>query len=443
MLSALLLALGSIAGTARQDESPPPVLPLRERAELMDRWLARRLDLLVPRLMRREGIDLWILVAREYDEDPVVETMLPATWLRARRRTILVFHDAGAEMGVERFSISRYDVGGFFPGAWNPTEEPDQLKRLASLVNERDPNRIGIDRSRDFALADGLSSTEHERLVAALPQRLRERIVPAESLAIGWLETRIADELELYPAICRLSHAIIAEGYGAIEPGKTTTADLEWWYRERVEALDLDTWFHPSVSVQRAEADGGALNFARKSESETILPGDLVHLDFGITYLRLNTDQQQHAYVLREGETDAPEGLKAALAVGNRLQDLLTSCFTLDRTGNQVLAAALEKARGAGITATIYTHPLGFHGHGAGPTIGMWDQQGGVPGPGDFPLHADTVHSIELAVEVPVAEWGGKRMRIMLEEDALFDGQAVHYLDGRQTAFHLVGRRAQ
>jgi Xaa-Pro aminopeptidase len=346
-------------------------------------------------------------------------------------------------MGVERFSISRYDVGSAFPGAWNPDEEPDQWKRLASLVTERDPERIGVDRSRDFALADGLSSTEHERLVEALPERLRERIVPAERLAIGWLETRIPEELEVYPALCRLTHEIMAEGFRAIEPGRTTTADLEWWYRERLLALDIDTWFHPTVSVQRAEQKEETLSFAKKSGPETIQPGDLVHLDFGITYLRLNTDTQQHAYVLREDETDAPAGLKEALRIGNRLQDLLTASFARDRTGNEVLKTALEKARAEGIVATIYTHPLGFHGHGAGPTIGLWDQQGGVPGPGDYPLHASTVYAIELAARVSVAEWGGAEVNIKLEEDAFFDGEEVSYLDGRQTAFHLVGRRAQ
>ncbi len=439
-MPALLLAWALLAPP--QEVEPAAILPLRQRAALVDGWLRNRLESVVPRLMRREGIDLWVLIAREYDEDPVVETMLPSTWLSARRRTILVFHDAGPEMGVERFSISRYDVGGLFPGAWNPEEEPDQMKRLASLVNERDPDRIAIDRSLDFALADGLSSTEHERLLAALPERLRERLVPAENLAVGWLETRTAEELSAYPSICALSHRIIAEGFASVQPGTTTTEDLEWWYRERLVELRLDTWFHPSVSVQRAGAPDPTetVNFASRRGPETILPGDLVHLDFGITYLRLNTDQQQHAYVLREGESAAPPGLVEGLAVGNRMQDLLIACFQPGRSGNEILKASLESARAAGIEATVYSHPLGFHGHGAGPSVGLWDQQGGVPGTGDQRLHPDTVFSIELAVSVDVPGWG-KETRIMLEEDALFDGQGVRWLDGRQTALHLIKAR--
>jgi len=435
MILPVLLALA----LPPQEAEPVAILPLQKRAELIDEALRTRLDRLVPELMRREGIDLWILIAREYDEDPVVETMLPATWLRARRRTILVFHDAGQEMGVERFSISRYDVGGLFPGAWNPVEEPDQWKRLASLVKERDPNKIAIDRSYDFALADGLSSTEYERLVAALPEHLRGRLVSAENLALGWLELRTPEEMELYPALCARAHQIIADGFRSVRPGATTTEELEWWYRERLLELNLEAWFHPTVSVQRAESEAESVTFARRRGPETIRPGDLVHLDFGLTYLRLNTDTQQHAYVLREGETDAPAGLKAALVVGNRLQDILTASFQIGRTGNEILKSALERARAEGIEATIYSHPLGFHGHGAGPTIGLWDQQEGVQGTGDYRLHANTAYAIELTASVPVVEWSGKSVKIQLEEDAFFDGASVRYLNGRQTAFHLIG----
>jgi Xaa-Pro aminopeptidase len=427
---------GSAASSAPE---PLRILPLRERAAQVDENLRQRLDTLIPLLMRREGIDLWILVGREYDEDPVLATMLPATWLRARRRMMLVFHDLGGARGVERFSVSRYDVGGLFPAAWNPAEEPDQWKRLASLVSERDPDKIAIDRSADFALADGLSSTEHERLRGALPERLRGRLVSAEKLVIGWLETRTPAELALYPGLCALAHRIIADGFAAVRPGATTTEDLEWWYRERIDELHLDTWFHPTVSVQRAGTLATPVQFARRAGSELIQPGDLVHLDFGITYLRLNTDTQQHAYVLRAGEGAPPAGLVTALAAGNRLQEILLAEFQAGRSGNQILAAARERALAEGLEPTIYSHPLGLHGHGAGPTIGLWDQQGGVPGLGDQRLNPSTAYAIELAATVPVAEWSGAKVKIQLEEDAWFDGTTVRWFDGRQTTLHLIG----
>ena len=435
----VLLALVLSASAVQAQASLPEVLPMRERAEVQDRWLADRLETVVPALMRREGIDLWIVSAREYDEDPVIETMLPATWLAARRRTTLVFWDDGDT--VERLAVARYDVGPF-PRAWDPETQPDQWARVAEIVAERDPQRIGVNRSETFATADGLSSTEYEALRAALPATYRDRLVSAERLAVGWLETRTEAELATYPTIVRLARGILHEGLSgaAITPGVTTTDDLSWWYRDRVRSLGLTAWFHPSVSIQRADAAGTDGDFSGRPDAGTILPGDLLWVDFGISYLGLQTDTQQMAYVLRPGETEAPGGLAAGLAAANRLQDLLTDQFVTGRTGNAVLAAALAAARAEGLAATIYTHPIGFHGHGAGPTIGLWDQQGGVPGRGDYPLFPNTAHSIELNVAAPVPEWDGRTVRFMLEEDAVFDGETVRYLDPRQEALLLIPR---
>ena len=432
------------AGAQRSVEEIPLVLPLRERAAVIDGWLERRLDTVVPAIMRREGIDLWIVAAREYNEDPVIETMLPATWMAARRRTVLVLHDRGPGQQIERLAAARSDIGPF-PRAWDPERQPDQWGRVAEIIAERDPRRIAVNRSETFALADGLTGTEYDALMAALPPMYRERVVPAERLAIGWLETRTPEEMEVYPQIVKIAHRIIAEGFSTrvIQPGVTTTEDVVWWYRERILELKLDTWFQPSVSVQRQRTGPGAregADFSARPDESVIRPGDLLHVDFGITYLRLNTDTQQHAYVLRTGETDAPPGLRSALAAGNRLQDILTDHFVTGRSGNDVLAGALAVARREGIDATIYTHPIGFHGHAAGPTIGLWDRQGGVPGRGDYPLFANTAYSIELNAAVAIPEWGGQTVRVMLEEDAFFDGESTWYIDGRQTALWLIPR---
>ncbi len=413
---------------------------MRERAEVMDRWLETRLDAIVPALMRREGIDLWIVAAREYNEDPVIQSMLPATWLAARRRTVLVFHDDGER--VERMAVARYDVGPF-PRAWDPETQPDQWARVAEIVAERDPQRIGINISSTFATADGLTASEHEALRAALPEAYRQRLVSAENLAVGWLETRTPEEMATYPHIVGIARSIIHAGLSreAITPGVTTTDDLAWWYRDRIRALGLTTWFHPGVSVQRASGDARDGDFSARDDANTIQPGDLVWVDFGIAYLSLMTDTQQMAYVLHPGETQAPDGLSRGLRAANQVQSLLTGAFARGKTGNQILADALAASRAAGLDATIYTHPIGIHGHGAGPTIGLWDQQGGVPGRGDYPLYANTAHSIELNVAMPVAEWGGQRVRFMLEEDAFFDGETVRYIDGRQEALLLIPRR--
>ena len=434
----LLLALALAAPALAQDALG--VLPMRARAAVHDAWLEERLETVVPALMRREGIDLWVVTAREYNEDPVIETMLPATWLSARRRTVLVFHDTGD--AVERLAVARYDVGPF-PRAWDPGTQPDQWARVAEVVAERDPARIGLHTSATFALGDGLTASERDGLLAALAPRYRDRVVSAERLAVGWLETRTPSELAVYPSVVRLARSVLHEGLSeaAITPGVTTTDDLAWWYRQRVRDLGLSAWFHPGVSVQRADAGERDGDFSGRDDAAVIRPGDLVWVDFGIEYLGLHTDTQQMAYVLRPGETSAPAGLVAGLAAANRAQDLLTDAFATGRSGNDVLAAALDAAGAEGLDATIYTHPIGLHGHGAGPTIGLWDQQGGVPGRGDYPLYPNTAHSIELNVAAPVAEWGGQRVRFMLEEDAVFDGQAVTYLDGRQTELLLIPRR--
>jgi len=424
------------------DPATPTVLSMEERAAVVNNWLDTRLDTVVAAAMRAEDVDLWIVSGREYNEDPVLGTMLPATWQSARRRTILVFYDQGPEAGIERLAVSRYDVGTLFQTAWDKEQQPDQWARLAEIVAERDPERIAVNRSETFALADGMTDTEQARLQTALPNRYEERLVSGEALAVRWLETRIQAERAVYPQIVRLARSIISTGLSEqiIQPGVTTTADLQWWYRSRIRDLNLTAWFHPSVSLQRPDAtkDG---DFSSEADAQIIRHGDLLHIDLGITYLRLHTDTQQHAYVLRPDETEAPDGLQHGLRVANRVQDLLTDRFAPDRTGNELLNATLTATDSAGIDATIYAHPIGFHGHAAGPLIGLWDQQGGVPGKGDVPLRPNTAYSIELNAAVNVPEWGGQEVLFRVEEDALFTGETVRYLDGRQTQLYLIPRQ--
>lgn len=438
--SFLLLLIFNVSDALSQ--SPPVILDMQTRAGVQNNWLSYRLDNVVPGLMQREDIDMWVIIAREYNEDPVIETMLPATWQSARRRTILIFFDEGES--VERLAVARYDIGEFFKTAWNKEEQPDQWARLAEVIAERDPDKIALNYSSTFALADGISHTQYQEFKSALPEKYRNRIVSGEKLAIGWLETRVEPEMRVYPMICQIAHDIIAEGFSeaVIQPGVTTTEDVEWWYRERIRELKLTAWFHPSVSVQRAEEpEAGFLqNFSKRPAKNIIQPGDLLHVDFGITYLGLNTDTQQHAYVLKPGETDAPQGLHDALKTGNRLQGILTNSFETGRSGNEILKASLDQAKSENIRPSIYTHPIGFHGHAAGPTIGLWDQQEGVPGRGDYPLYPNTAHSIELNATVYIPEWD-KDIRIMLEEDAFFDGKNVRYIDGRQTELWLIPRQ--
>jgi Xaa-Pro aminopeptidase len=428
----LLLPLGLSA-------QMPVVLDLKKQGEIRDQWLEERVETILPMLMDRTGIDMWILISKEYNEDAVLKTMLPSSWLSARRTTMLVIYKDGDQL--ETLACARYDVGSVFKKAWDKEQEPNQWKRLAEIVAERDPQKIGVNKSENFGLADGLSATHYEQLMDALSEKYKQRVVSAEELAIGWLETRTAKEMVVYRQVMRIAHEIIAEGFSeqVIQPGITTTDDVVWYYRERIRELGLTAWFHPTVDVQRADPGEGDSNrsFSRRPDAAVIQPGDLVHCDFGITYLGLNTDTQENAYILKAGETDAPEYLKAAFNKGLETMDFLTNEFATGRTGNEILADALHKAKAAGLKPTIYTHPIGYHGHGAGPTIGLWDQQEGVPGKGDYPMYPNTAYSIELNTRVFLPEWD-KEIRVMMEEDAFFDGNKVEYIDGRATSLMLI-----
>lgn len=415
------------------------ILPLREQAAIKDRILEDRLDNLIPSLMRRSGIDAWILIAREYNEDPILKTMLPATWLNARRRTVLMFIDHGDSRGVERMAVARYAVGDLFPGVWNPEEQPDQWQRIADILAEADPARIALNYSENYALADGLTFNEQGALLSALPATLRGRIESAEPLAVGWLETRTDSEMEIYRDVMAIAHDIIREGFSAevVTPGVTTSDDLSWWFRQRVNDLGLTTWFHTSIEMERSARSLADIQ-ARQLDPDVIYKGDHVHIDFGISYLNLQTDTQQNAYVLRDDEEDVPEYMKAALKEGNRLQDILTSNFQVGRTGNEILAMSLQQARNEGLSPIIYTHPIGLHGHAAGTTIGMWDQQDGVPGHGDYPMQPNTAYSIELNARVDTPEWGPEALPIKLEEDGFFTGDSFYYIQPRQTEYHVI-----
>ncbi len=421
--------------TEVSDPELPPILLLRDRAVLIDRILEERLDTIIPQIMREEGVSMWVLMAREYFEEPVVESLLDARSMAARRRTILVFFDPGEGQPIERLTVSRYGLAGLFEPSWDPDEEPDQWQAVADIIADRDPANIAINFSDLTAFGDGMTLSQHRLMMNALPADYHERIVSGETLAVRWLETRTPSELEIYPGVVRIAHALIdrALSNAVITPGVTTADDVVWWYREELSRLGLTPWFHPSIGIQREGAD------AMLRGDTVIEPGDLLWTDFGITYLRLSTDTQHLAYVLKPGETQAPAGLQQGLAASNRVQDILMSHFETGLSGNEVLARARAEAIAEGLDPSIYSHPIGTHGHGAGPAIGFWDNQDADPR-GAGPINANTAWSIELTSYNAVPEWGGQVVDFRTEEDAFFDGETVRFLDGRQTEIKLIAR---
>lgn len=417
------------------------ILSLKERARVIEEIQKDRFDNLLPKLMEETGIDMWVIITREYNEDPVIKTLLPPTWLNARRRTILAFHYDKKSKDLEKVAIARYSFGKNIPSIWNKEEEPNQMKALAKYIEEKNPEKIGLNFSDYFALADGIVKTDYELFLDNLPSKLSKRVVSAEELAIRWIETRTEKEMIIYDQLVEITHGIINEAFSTnvITPGVTTTDDVVWWMREKVKKLGLKTWFHPTIDVQRNE-NSDLYAFDGESKFDIILPGDLIHSDFGITYLTLNTDCQELAYVLKPDETEAPDYLVKALDEGNRVQDIFTDLFEHKKTGNQILKEALEQGRNEGYRPQIYTHPLGTFGHSAGTTLGMWDSQGGVPFTGDFPMNYNTVYAIELNTKVFIKEWN-KDIRVMLEEAGVFEETGFRYVNGRQTELILVGSK--
>ena len=446
----LLLLTSLAAAAAPLPAQERPLGTLREQAALQQGWLRTRLDSVLPALMREHGVSMWIVPMREYNEDPVFRSIVSPTTMAARRRTIYVFCDRGLELGVERIAIGGSSQGGLYrvvrdanapigtAGAQRRPAEPfgpEQWKLLPPVVDACDPRTIAVNVSHTHAFSDGLSVGEWEQLQEAIPAAYRDRIVRRERLALDYIATRVPAMLPPYLEMQRVAHQIIRTAFSdaVIRPGVTRTDDVVWWMRQRVADLGLDTWFQPSVTVQRRGVD------MADSANPVILRGDVLHTDFGISALGLNTDTQHMGYVLRAGETDAPAGIQAALRRSNRLQDIHVEELRPGRTGNEALRATLARMREAGLDGTVYTHPIGDHGHGAGPLVGLWDRQEGVAGRGDVPIRPDTWFSTELQVTSPVPEWDGQAVRMAQEEEIRIDAEGRrHWMLPRQERLHLV-----
>jgi hypothetical protein len=446
---ALLLAALAVAPAGAQAQERP-LGTLREQADIQQQWLQARLERVLPRIMREQGVAMWIVPVREYNEDPVFWSMVSPTTMAARRRTIYVFCDRGAARGVERIAIGGTSQGGLYrvvrdanaavgtAGTSRRLAEPfgpEQWKLLAPLVEECEPRTIAVNISPVHAFSDGLSVGEWEALEQALPPNYRGRVVRRERLALDYIGDRIPEMLPTYVRMQQLVHEIIGTAFSSavITPGTTRTEDVVWWLRQRVNDLGLGTWFHPSVSVQRRGVE------MADSANPVIRRGDVLHTDFGISAMGLNTDTQHMGYVLLPGETDAPPGLQTALKRSNRLQDILIGEMRPGATGNSVLAAALARMRVEGLDGSVYTHPIGDHGHGAGTMIGLWDRQEGVAGRGDVPVRPNTWFSTELQVTSPIPEWNGQKVRMAQEEEIWLDEAGVRrWVLARQDRFHLV-----
>lgn len=408
----------------------PNILPLREQAEIVNSWLAHRLQHILPGLMRQAEVDMWILVGDEHHMSPLLRTLMPA-YIRLfnNGRAILLFQLRGDDL--ECLALSRFDYGPIYQNAWVPRDE-DQWSCLKRLVVERQPQRIAINRSETTPFAGDLTVGLHQQLLAALGPDLASRTTAADELAVNWLQLRSKPELAAYPEIIQIAKGLVGEIFSnrTVRVGQTTGKDLVWTFRQQVSDLGLQSWFQPFVTVWREGM--------KQSAIAPIIPGDMLHVDFGFEYLGLCTDHQQLAYVLREGESDAPDFLRQLMAAGNRVQDILLEETRPGRSGNGVLAKAGRRAAEEGIEMEVGSHPLGFHGHGAGPLIGRWGEQQGVPGRGDGLILENCCFALELAVTRSIPEWEGRVLRMGMEEDMIVGPKGASIIGDRQRSFLLI-----
>ncbi len=446
-MGALLCSPGTLlAGDAATNAlAAPKALPsLREQAAIRQQWLKLRLERVLPPLMRKHGVQMWLVICREYNEDPVFYSLVSPTVFAARRRTIYIFFDRGEEKGVERLALGGGSNGGLYTIYRDPEVENRELwgqgqwALLRKLIEERNPATLAIDISRTHAFSDGLSAGEREALEDALGPKWKSRVVRAENLALEYVSLRLPEMLPTYRQMMEISHSLIGRAFSSevIQPGVTTNTDVVWWLRQQLNDRGLGTWFHPTVNVQRPGVKHDSV--LSEQDNMVIQRGDVLHVDFGIKAMGLATDTQHMGYVLREGEAAPPSGVQKALANANRLQDLLLERMRPGRSGNEILAETLAAMKAAGIKGSVYSHPIGDHGHGAGPLIGLWDRQQGVPGRGDVLVLPDTWFSIELSASTPVPEWDGQELWVGQEEDAALEGDKINWVLPRQTKFHLI-----
>lgn len=435
---------------------PNCIVSYREQIKIRNTWLEKRLKDLLPQLMIKNNLDCWVVMAREYNEDPVIMSLLPASMLSCRRTTILLFK-LEDDMTLSSYSLSRPGTGidHLYKGIWtNPkgqnwddldimpyTTESDviydqpetQMECLARILDELNPKKIGLNYSDEFAFGDGLSWSLYKQFMNHLTPSLKKKVVSAEKLCINWLETRIPEEIVTYNGIVQIAHAIIEEAFSnrVILPGVTSNTDVKYFMMQKVIDLNMTPWFDYEVSIIRQGV--GPIG-----HEAIILPGDILHCDIGLKYLGLCTDTQHNAYVCQLDECDAPEGIQQLQKDLNLLQDITIRNFSEGRTGNQVLEMSRNQAIEEGLEPCIYTRPIGYHGHGAGPTIGLWDMQEGVPGKGDYPINNNTLYALELNVTSSIPEWDNQSVTLGAETNILFKDNVCTYLASRQKVLHII-----
>ncbi|MET3728512.1 Xaa-Pro aminopeptidase [Fictibacillus halophilus] len=421
--------------TLHTEKNSVKILSLYEQEKIMDQWLLERLQQLLPLLMKKHNVDMWITIGKEYNEDPLGKTFFPSAIDSSRRQTIFAFVIDKHCDEIKRYVISSNKKFEPFYICFPLQIGEDSFTGLKRLVEEFDPDSIAVNTSLNYAFCDGLSHSNYERIKKVLGQQHLPKLISSENLAIDWLQSRTESELDMYKELEEITKKIVKQAFTneLITPHKSSTQDIVEWIRQRVRDLGLKTSFYPTVDIQRKDGSSDRME-------GTILPGDILHLDFGIEYLGLCTDTQQLAYVLSRNEKEPPSGLKNALKAANTFEDLFFEICKEGMSGNDIFLNVLKKAKQNHLDAMLYSHPIGYHCHGAGPIIGLYDKQESIPVRGELKIENNTCYALEFNIRHFIPEWN-KVVPIYLEETVCFKEGMMRYFTGRQSDFYIIDPR--
>jgi Xaa-Pro dipeptidase len=434
----LVLVFAALAGKPR--EKMPQLLPWSQQIAVREGWLVKRHAMLLE-MMRRHGVDMWIVVNEEFHNDPVTEYIAPPR-VYTGGRDIFVFVDTG-EKGLRKLAITGYSeesVQKFFESQDDPLP-PD--KQLQALWDTYHPAHIalGIDGRR--GVTRSLTKSSYDYLADKMGAEAAQHFVPAQDLLTEYLETRLPEEFDTYNQMVVVTDLLTKRALSneVITPGKTTVGDVRRWFYDQLWENRVTTWFQPDLRVQRKGMDSSKSRgfLAVAKEATVIMPGDLVHIDFGITYMGFNTDWQKMAYVLQPGEKDAPAGLQQAMRNTNELQDaMMLRAARPGRTGGEVYRLAMDEMQQKGIAAMIYSHPIGNEGHGLGASVDFRAAQPLLAGSAAEHLRKGSYISVELNTQTAIPEWGGQKIYVMAEDDAYLTDDGFKFFQPRQSAFYLI-----
>jgi len=420
----------------------PAIMSMEKQVEMYNSNLEWKIDNVLPEIMRREGLEMWLIICFENDTDPVYQTMNTWPGDNARRLSILIFHDS--REGFKKLSAtwhgsyaSGYMYDNIFTDRSNGAQ--GQFEAVAEYISNTDPGNIGINYDNrvidDFTHVNGLSHFHFEKLYDALEGKYRERLVSAKEVAIGWYETRTPWEMSFYKTMCRIAHELISEFYSAsvIIPDVTNRNDVRWWIVEKIRSMGLESWFFPSLDIIRSPQ-----NVDKYGEDDIIRRGDLLHCDVGIKYMGLTTDMQHLAYVCGTDEDEAPQGIRDLYEQGLRFQQITMEEMVEGRTGNEILVKSLERGTSEGLQPWQYSHPINYFGHGSGMTIGRTEEQEFLPGSGEHPLYNNTTYALEFSVTGTVPEWNNAEVRMGFEDDMIFRDGKARLIDGYPEKLYLI-----